>query len=198
MAFGWSACNQQIGSTQQRSAVQNWASANLATRTFANGDSIPFISDSTEWAKVNYAACCSYNNQTDSIAIYGLLYNWYCFVDPRGLCPKGWHVATTADWDMLVTSFGSDSTAARHLKGTQLWLASDYPGDNKSGLTFVPGGNRRDDGGFNGRGSSAPFWTPAEADSTNGIARFMNKNHYVVGVKTGNKKNALACRCVKD
>lgn len=191
-------CNRIQETKLPYDALRHWQATNLNVRTFSNGDSIPFIEDSIIWANVNYPACCAYDNNPASADTFGLLYNWFAVNDSRGLCPKGWRVATLADWDSLVTVFGGDSIAARHLKDSLHWIPFGYPGDNSSGLGFVPGGNRRDDGGFNGKGSSAPIWTANEVDSFNAIARFMNTKHYRVGTKTGSKKNALACRCVKE
>lgn len=175
-----------------------WDKSNLNTVVFANGDSIPIIMDSAQWAVADYPACCMYNNVVLNADTFGLLYNWYAIRDPRGLCPKGWHVATAKDWETLVAEYGGDSIAAKQLKGRYLWLPSDFPGNDNSGLNFIPGGNRRADGGFNGKGSSAPFWTANEIDSVNALARFMNTKHYRVGAKYGSKRNALACRCVQD
>lgn len=176
---------------------KKWQRNNLNVRTFRNGDSIPYVEDSALWAVADYPACCAYNNHLPNADTFGLLYNWYAVSDKRGICPNGWRVATAQDWDTLVKAYGGDTIAGKHLKGTSHWLPSQFQGDNASSLNFLPGGNRRDDGGFNGMGSSAPLWTSSEVDSANAVARFMNTKHYRVGIKTGNKKNALGCRCVQ-
>lgn len=174
-----------------------WMGANLSTTVYSNGDSIPRIEDAEEWARADYGAYCNYANSEDSVKSYGRLYNWYAVNDARGLCPTGWRVATAADWENLSLHFGGDSVSAKHLKGKHLWLPSNYPGDNASGLNFLPGGNRKESGVYNGRRSSAPLWTATEKDLMHALARFMNKNHYHVGIKEGDKKNGLGCRCVK-
>lgn len=190
------ACNHNIHQAEV-TAYKKWQSSNLNVRTFSNGDSITYVEDSALWATADYPACCAYNNHLPNADTFGLLYNWYAVSDKRGICPEGWRVATAQDWDTLVKFYGGDTLAGKHLKGNRHWLPSDFQGDNTSSLNFLPGGSRRDDGGFNGMGSSAPLWTPSEVDSANAVARFMNTKHYRVGTKTGSKKNALGCRCVQ-
>lgn len=175
-----------------------WKSVNLFTVVYSNGDSIPKIEDAEQWLKADYGAYCNYYNSNDSIEIYGRLYNWYAVNDKRGLCPAGWHIPSKEEWERLSNYFGGDPDAGKHLKGSRLWLPGDHEGDNSSRLNFVPGGNRKADGTYNGKGSSAPLWTSDDLDSLNAWGRFLNKNHYHLGIKSGDKRNGLGCRCIQN
>ena len=173
-----------------------WSTYNLDGVVYANGDSIPYIEDTLLWKSTKEGAWCYYENQR--VDEYGKLYNGYAITDSRGLCPQGWHVATKEEWNALVRKFGGDSAAAHALKKTMYWKGVDMSGQNKSGFSALPAGNRTIYGTFNGRTNSGVFWTGSEADSGKVWTRYINRLHNRVGEKAGDKTNGLSCRCVKD
>jgi uncharacterized protein (TIGR02145 family) len=177
-------------------AGSEWSTYNLDVVTYANGDSIKHVEDTVEWSKLREGAWCYYENKEDS-AFYGKLYNWYAVNDSRGLCPKGWHVATMEEWNAIVKRFGGDSSAATALKEQGRWLGPGVDVTNSSGFSAVPAGNRTVYGTFNGRTNSGVWWTADEADSLHAWARYMNRLHSIVGKRAGDKNNGLTCRCVK-
>lgn len=191
-------CSEPATKTAKYLEVSGWATSNLNEAKYRNGDSIPHVTDTLEWASLTTGAWTYYNNDSSFGPLYGRLYNWYALADPRGICPQGWHVATTADWDSLVAQFGGPSIAASHLKATTGWELPNVASDNASGFSALPSGNRKDNGIYNGLGLSGPFWTSTEQDSLQALARFMNRSHNEVGKKAGDKRNGLACRCVKN
>ncbi len=79
---------------------QIWMAKNLDVSTYRNGDTIPEITDYTDWINTTTGAWCWYNNDTVNAA-FGKLYNWYAVNDPRGLAPQGWHIANEQDWQVL-------------------------------------------------------------------------------------------------
>jgi len=50
-------------------------------------------------------------------------------------------------------------------KGTGLWLDSDTPGTNSSGMSVVPGGARWPDGAYLILNMHAIYWTSTEYDA---------------------------------
>ena len=85
-----------------------WMPKNLTTSTFRNGDSIPEVKVDKEWfeaAKEGRPAWCYYNNDPANGKTYGKLYNWYAVNDARGLAPKGWHIPTDREWQILVVQW---------------------------------------------------------------------------------------------
>lgn len=102
-----------------------WMPKNLTTSTFRNGDSIPEVKVDKEWfeaAKEGRPAWCYYNNDPANGKTYGKLYNWYAVNDARGLAPKGWHIPTDREWQILVDSLGGKAVAGGKMKekGTSL------------------------------------------------------------------------------
>ena len=75
---------------------QWWMCQNLQTTRYNDVSSIPFfaINDTTGWQ-----AGAGYKSINDSL--YGNLYNYSCVLDPKGLAPEGWHIATDEDWKKL-------------------------------------------------------------------------------------------------
>jgi uncharacterized protein (TIGR02145 family) len=87
---------------------QIWMAENLNVVNFSNGNPIPQAQSDEEWVKAceeGRPAWCyfysEYNNHENAEEEYGILYNWYAVIDPRGLAPKGWHTPTLEEWVQL-------------------------------------------------------------------------------------------------
>ena len=74
---------------------QVWAQENLKVVCFRNGDPVPLVEMRHAWAKLETPAYCIAENGD-------YLYNGYAVFDPRGLAPRGYHVASEAEWQVLV------------------------------------------------------------------------------------------------
>jgi uncharacterized protein (TIGR02145 family) len=129
--------------------TQTWMLRNLDVITYRNGDSIPQVTDPTQWSGLTTGAWCWYNNDSANGAVYGKLYNWYAVNDSRGLAPAGYHIPTASEWQTLTNALGGLSLAGGDLKeaGTTHWSDPNTGATNNSGFTGLPGGNR---GAFNG------------------------------------------------
>jgi uncharacterized protein (TIGR02145 family) len=125
----------QIGS-------QFWMAENLRSSSFANGEPIPNITDDTEWSQLIYGAWCNYNNSPVYDALYGKVYNWHTTVDPRGLCPTGWHVPSDAEWSVLREYLGGYIEAGGKMKSITGWRPPNTGANNESGFSGLPGGGR--------------------------------------------------------
>ena len=84
----------QIGS-------QIWMAENLKTTKYRDGSVIPNVKDSATWASTNNPAYCNFRNLPEEGNYYGRLYNYYAVADNRNISPKGWHVATNAEWNLM-------------------------------------------------------------------------------------------------
>src|SRR4051812_28864338 len=72
------------GPSQITLAAQTWATSNLSTDHFRNGDPIAEAKTEAEWAAANAAhrpAWCYYRNEASRGGTYGKLYNWYAVSD---------------------------------------------------------------------------------------------------------------------
>lgn len=117
---------------------QTWMAENLkVTHYQKTGDSIPILI-SVDSGK---GACYDYDDTLGNSIIYGKLYNWYAVVDWRNLCPSGWHVPSTDEWDTLITYLGGGKIAAVKLKeaGNSHWKGTNTA-TNESGFTALPAG----------------------------------------------------------
>ena len=65
---------------------------------YRNGDTIPNVTDNTEWSNLTTGAYCNYDNDVNKATTYGCLYNWYAVNDSRNIAPEGWHVPRDAEW----------------------------------------------------------------------------------------------------
>ena len=84
--------------------TQTWTSENLNVSTFRNGDPIPEARTKQEWILAGnheQPAWCYYNNDSENGKVYGKLYNWYAVIDTRGIAPKGWHIPSIKDWEIM-------------------------------------------------------------------------------------------------
>ena len=137
--------------TEVQIGDQVWMSRNFDGTTFRNGDSIPHAKSTEEWVKAGKAAkpaWCYYENDTSIGRKYGGIYNWYAVNDPRGFCPKGWHVPTNDEWIILENFLGS-SEAGLRLKCDAGWTKNGN-GNNSSKFCALAGGYRGKEGGFSG------------------------------------------------
>lgn len=129
--------------------TQTWLVENLKTTRYRNGDPIGNVTDGDLWRNLISDAYCDYNNDSSNAETYGRLYNWFAVDDDRGIAPAGWHVATNEEWITLSTYLaGGDYLKGSRESGDQLkesgtlhW-ANGNTGNNKSGFTALPGGER--------------------------------------------------------
>ena len=127
--------------------TQDWTKKNLNVSKYRNGDIIPEVKDPREWAKLTTGAWCYYNNDPKNGAIYGKLYNWYAYNDPRGLAPEGFHIPSKTEWELLFSYLGGEKDAAGKLKSTKpLWATPNKEATNISHFSALPGGCRYEGG----------------------------------------------------
>jgi uncharacterized protein (TIGR02145 family) len=152
--------------------TQTWMQENLKVTKFRNGDPIPNVKDSLQWENNKTAAYCAYKNSDANAKKYGYLYNWYTVVDPRNLCPTGWHVPSIDE----VSDLGSylknweENEVAKTLAAKSGWensytsgaLGYDQANNNSTGFTALPGGCRYVYSQFLYLNSSAYWWTLSE------------------------------------
>ncbi|MFC2086501.1 FISUMP domain-containing protein, partial [Bacteroidota bacterium] len=180
---------------------QWWMQENLNVATYLNGDSIPNITNDTEWENLTTGARCYYNN--DSIAnsnTYSALYNWYTVDDSRNLCPIGWNVPTDAEWTILTDTLGGLGVAGGKMKevGTTHWLTPNFGASNESGFTALPGGYRGSNGSFVGLGSYARFWSATEYNSSSVETLYLEYDTSTVTQGLDGKDLGFSARCLKD
>lgn len=132
---------------------QQWIGHNLMTTKYADGSTIPNISDNTPaWANDTAGAMCYYDNDITYKAAYGALYNWpvienlagIAYLERNGIQEIGWKVPSNTDWDNLITYLGGNSLAGGALKETGYvhWRNDNTGATNSSKLSFRGAGLR--------------------------------------------------------
>lgn len=182
--------------------TQVWMAENLKVTKYNDGSSIPNVTDADNWAISTTGAYCNYNNDISLGAVYGRMYNYYAVLDARGICPKGWHIPTKAEWETLESFLGNDLTANRKLKesGNAHWIGeSQKLVTNSSGFTALPGGVRWQNKarGFEYLGRNCNWWSTTEAKHSKIYAFHIDSNQ----VRTDDeqpKQLGIYVRCIKD
>ena len=131
--------------------TQEWMVSDLGVTKYANGDTIPQVTDTMEWATLTTGAWCYYANDPSKEK----LYNLYAVNDPRGLAPAGYHLPTLADYNTLHDYLGGNLVAGGPLKetGTTHWQSPNTGATNTSGFTGLGTGYRSNGGDFLGNGT---------------------------------------------
>lgn len=171
-----------------------------------------YTSDSTSWC---------YGNDPANCFKYGRLYTWAAAMDSvgkwgtngkgcgynvtctltypvRGICPEGWHLPDTTEWNTLFIAVGGQSTACKILKSTSGW---DNGGNGTDAYSFsaLPAGNRDYSEDFYNEGYDAFFWSSTEFLSYG--AYLMSLYHYNdvnADVDSSDKYCGFSVRCLKD
>ncbi|MBO7412630.1 MAG: fibrobacter succinogenes major paralogous domain-containing protein [Fibrobacter sp.] len=192
---------------------QWWMAENL---NYAYTD-VPFkyrsyTSDSTSWCYFNDAANC---------AKYGRLYTWAAAMDSvgtwstngmgcgyggicnlgnvkvRGVCPEGWHLPDTTEWNALFTAVGGKATAGIMLKSTEGWI-SNGNGSDAFSFSALPAGYRDDYGGYDYEGNYTGFWSSTEYDSGGAYNMYLDYGNVNASLSISYKSLGFSVRCLKD
>jgi uncharacterized protein (TIGR02145 family) len=128
------------------------------------------------------------------------LYNWLAVSDSRKIAPTGWHVASNAEWNTLVSFLGGLDVAGGKLKeaGTAHWWSPNNGATNVSGFTALPAGYRTADGTFLFLGGGGIWWTTSSFDAANAFSWHLDYNYFWILSGTTQKKEGVSVRCVKD
>lgn len=191
--------------------TQIWMTENLKVTHYCNGDTIPEVTNPTEWVNLITGASCVYGNDAGNIATYGRLYNWHAVADIRKIAPADWHVATDADWKQLEMFLGmsqsqTDSMGWRgtaeggKLKesGTTHWTSPNIAATNETEFSGLPGGYRYEGGIYDGIGLHGVFWTSSEFSSNFAWTRGLGNIYSGIRRFDGSKVDGFSIRCVKN
>lgn len=174
---------------------QEWLDRNLAVTHYRNGDPVTNVLATTgdEGGWINY------NNDPATGEVYGKLYNSQAVLDPRGLAPEGWHVATRQEWLDLVNFLGGFDVAGGKLKemGTSHWDAPNSGATDDYGFSALPGGYASGASYYLGR--YAGFWssTIVEQSPTGTYMFYLYADNPTVQ-EDWSTPMGFSVRCVRD
>ena len=188
---------------------QCWTRENLKVTKYNDGTDIPNVTNGSAWATLNTGARAVYEVSgtpvSSYVGTYGYLYNWYAVNDSKKICPKGWHVPSTAEWSLSINYMGGFSVAGDNMKstgdnvaGTGLWVPTNT-GTDFYGFTAHPGGYRFQNGDFFNINRDAKFWHATE-NSVTSNANTLELDYRFPVAPTGfkSKVSGLSVRCLKD
>ena len=128
----------------------------------------------------------------------------------QGLCPKGWHIPSDAEFQKLASALGGMNVAGGAMKDTdisQYWNPPNIGATNSSGFNALPTGNgvySRSDSTWTylGLGLFTSFWTTTMSASDTGyrINYGLSSANAALNNSTDERSQyfALPCRCIKD
>lgn len=170
-----------------------WLFENLRTQLFSNGDTI------TSNLPLNLIGTTNAGAFVEGVSVIdnGFLYNGHALLDDRGLCPSGWRIPNSNDWEALALDLGP-STAALALKSSPSDLIP-WDGQNTSGFEARHAGWRwHMFNGIVGYGSIARFWSmPSGSDnqsSTFGMATGVDE----IQLFENSIQDYLTVRCISQ
>ena len=175
---------------------QQWMTENLKSSHYANGDTIPYITDSLIWNNTVAGYQTGYNNNPQLETTWGKLYNFYTVSDTRNVCPTGYHVPSTQEFDLLINYLGGDQIAGGSLKSNNLWQLPNTGASNLIGFSGLPAGYRYNTG-FSHMSQHGGFWTSSE----DGVNAWAKDIHYDTETVTNGycmKTGGLSIRCIGD
>ncbi len=180
---------------------QTWMKENLKTTHYNNGDPIPYFTGENGSGQFN-PGYMNYNHDENIADVYGRLYTFYSVVtDERNIAPVGWHVATWADWDIMIYEYLLQGPSnwinqnAGPLKeaGTDHWMAPNTGATNSSGFTALPAGICVWWGlKFEGLGTGTTW------RCKDGNWHWANYETDLLGWGWGQEYHLFSVRCVKD
>ena len=196
--------------------AQTWMAENLNYAytdvpykfVITDGFTSVYTSDSTSWC---------YRNNADNCTKYGRLYTWAAAMDSvgkwsrngrgcgyartcsptypvQGICPEGWHLPDSTEWNTLFSAVGGKSTAGKMLKSTYDW-PSGSKGTDAFDFSALPARSRLCNEGAGWY--DAYFWSSTEGDSDNAnVVLLYNSSE----AKWGNsgKCDGFSVRCLKN
>ena len=185
--------------------TQNWFGENLKTTKYNDGSVIPYVNDGFLWTYLTTDAFSYYDGSETNQHTYGNLYNWYA-VNTGKLCPTGWHVPSSAEWEVLEDFLGGSYDAGGRLKeaGTSHWDEPNYGAINSSGFSALPAGTfsivwlSGDLSVFEGIGYFTDFWSSSEADPQTAYVKYLSSDNHVLESGYDLKFSGLSVRCLKD
>jgi uncharacterized protein (TIGR02145 family) len=174
-----------------------------------------------------------YDNDPANCTKYGRLYDWATAMalpascnssscvsqikaKHQGVCPTGWHIPSTGEWDELMeyvdSNFGSFNTtpqyfysltAGRYLKATDGW--NDYygisgNGTDDYGFSALPGGRGYSSGYFDDVGNGGEWWSTYDNRDPQRYTWywFMRYSSEHALWYLNDKINLSSVRCLKD
>lgn len=175
---------------------QIWMAENLKSKHYSDGVRIESF---------------AYDNDENNVSIYGRLYRWEAAMrnesssnsvpsKVQGAAPKGWHIPSEAEWQILIDNLGGDAIAGGKLKeaGTSHWISPNSGATNESRLSILPSGWYDFTGEFRRIGEWVFMRTSTSQNSYSVYCRVFKNDLTSANRGDLHPDDAIPIRCVKD
>lgn len=115
----------------------------------------------------------------------------------QGICPTGWHLPTSTEWETLFTTVGIPAAAGQDLKSQTGWN-NNGNGTDVFGFSALPTGGAVNYLYFYDVGYDAYFWSATEGRSDGAYRMNVHCDYNLVSLQDCFKSNGIAVRCLKD
>jgi len=146
-----------------------------------------------------------YNGQDSYCATYGRLYDWNAAMNA---CPEGWHLPSSADWNILMKFLNPNCSDNSHCAkaGTKLKAISGWnvvggvpQGTDDYGFTALPGAAVYLSGHVDEIGGIGIWWSSTEYTTETAWCRLMDSDVEYVTLNYFDKSfDFFSVRCIKD
>ena len=146
--------------------------------------------------KADFSYC--YENSDENCKKYGRLYTIKNGYKASDLCPAGWHVPDSTEWEVLFKSVGGRNVAGTHLKSTTGWdeSSADLVVDDFS-FSALPGGIKSQGSSFRYKDQNAFFMSSTEAGDTVYVVNLLYSAKDATFRKDFDKNHSVSVRCVE-
>jgi len=195
--------------------TQTWMAENLNFGEMLQG--LAILQDQND--AVIEKAC--YNNEESYCTSDGGLYTWsetmalprtcnsnnciskISLGNHQGICPTGWHIPKSAEWDSLAVYLGGASVAGKKMKldatGNSSWDAISSNDGNSSGFSAFPTGVRNNGStNVSYRGSRTYFWVATQYNEDGANIRSLSIGSELSAGNNFSKGSGFSVRCLKD
>ena len=163
--------------------------------------------------------CFAYRSENCDVA--GRLYTWAAIIDSvklatdtekpqkcgfgescvfmekvRGICPEGWHLPDTTEWNTLISYVGGGRYAGEKL--VSYIGMYDYSGTDDFGFSAFPAGERYRDDNFIEDSRDAFYWSASEDLKDNHSSCSALLSLGTINFSCGFKDMSHSVRCVRD
>jgi uncharacterized protein (TIGR02145 family) len=172
---------------------QTWMAESLKATKYNDGTEIAFLPGS-EWWMTTGDGYCIYGNS--------FLYNGYVCTSTniKNVCPSGWRVPSSSDWNTLISYVGGADFAGYKLKESgSVWVRSYGGASNEAGFSALPVGYRSSGGIYlQDPGMEGDYWSSTEIDINNLQNFRMTSGSNSVSTSNETKNFGASVRCILD
>lgn len=169
--------------------TQTWMAENLKATNYQNGDSLIDLSKNEDWVDAKKAGYSYFDESGNS---YGLIYKYNVIYDKRNVCPVGWRIPSSKDFEILSNYFGGAQKKTDQLSSIRLNSSIEWANTFYNKLY----GFRSSDGNYSGYGTAVFYWIKDNEQLPRSLFISPSSDNYVIMGAAG--YSGYYIRCIKE